>query len=55
MTLSLNTLLLARQVLGKQTIIVNASRDEINAVLDARDELDAAIAAAQATDPEALA
>lgn len=47
MTLSLNTLLLARQLLGQQTLTVNASRDEINAVLDARDELDQAITEAQ--------
>lgn len=48
MTVSLNTLLLARQLLGQQTISANASRDEINAVLDARDELDSAIAEIQA-------
>ena len=53
MTLSLNTLLLCRQILGQQTLTVNASRDEITAVLDARDELDAAIATAQAESEKA--
>jgi hypothetical protein len=44
MTLSCNTLRLCRELLGQQTLVVNASREEINAVLDARDELDAEIA-----------
>ena len=51
MTLSLNTLLLARQLLGQQTLSANASREEIAAVLDARDELDKAIAEASEKAP----
>lgn len=47
--LSLNTLHLCRQLLGAQTISANAPRVEIEAVLAARDELDAAIAEASET------
>ena len=47
MSVSLPTLLLCRQVLGRQSLVVDADRAEIMAVLDARDELDAAIEAAQ--------
>lgn len=47
MTLSLNTLQLCRQLLAQQTISANAGRADIEAVLDARDELDAAIAQAE--------
>jgi hypothetical protein len=42
-TLSLNALQLCRTILGQQQLSVNADRAEIEAVLDARDEIDAAI------------
>ena len=50
--ISLPTLLLARQLLGRQTISVDADRAEINAVLNARDELDRAIAEANQPRPQ---
>jgi len=49
-TVSLNTLRLCRQLLGNQSLSVNASREEINAVLDARDEIDRAIEGAERAD-----
>lgn len=45
--MTLNTLRLLRQILAAQTLNMDASRDEIEAVLAARDELDAAIAEAE--------
>ena len=50
MTLNINTLRLCRLVLGNQTISANADRAEIVAILDARDEIDAAINEAEASD-----
>jgi hypothetical protein len=48
MTLSLNTLRLLKSLLDKQQISVGAARQEIDAVLTAKDELDSAVAEAEA-------
>lgn len=51
MTLSLNTLQLLHNLLSQQQIVVGAERAEIDAVLAAKDELDAALAEAAGVVP----
>jgi hypothetical protein len=47
--MTLNTLRLLHALLTQQQVSVGAAREEIEAVLTARDELEAAIAQAEAT------